>query len=53
MDTNYLLMRQQVSLMRAKEASSIEARIAHNGLARGYGARLSQIAFPAIDSPSS
>ena len=46
MDINYLLMREQISLMRAKAARSIEARIAHDGLARGYGARLRAIAFP-------
>lgn len=46
MDINYLLKREQVSLMRAKAARSAEARVAHEGLARAYGQRLRQVAFP-------
>jgi len=46
MDINYLLKREQISLMKAGNAKTIEARIAHEGLARGYAARLRQIAFP-------
>ncbi|MEO7692299.1 MAG: hypothetical protein ABIS51_23650 [Sphingomonas sp.] len=46
MDINYLLKREQISLMKAGSAKTIEARMAHAGLARGYGARLRQIAFP-------
>lgn len=46
MDTNYLLAREQVSLMRAKEAKSVEARHAHAGLARGYHAILAARGFP-------
>ena len=46
MDINYLLKREQVSLMRAKAARGIEARAAHEGLARAYGKRLRQVAFP-------
>jgi hypothetical protein len=46
MDINYLLMREQVSLMRAKSARSVEARKAHEGLARSYAAKLRRIAFP-------
>lgn len=46
MDANYFLKRQQTSLMRAGAATSAEARIAHEGLARGYAERLRQIAFP-------
>lgn len=46
MDINYLLKRQQVSLMQASAANSPEARIAHEGLARVYTERLRQIAFP-------
>jgi hypothetical protein len=46
MDINYLLMREQISLMRAKSARSVEARRAHEGLARGYAARLRRVAFP-------
>ena len=40
MDVNYLLKREQVSLMRAEAADCVEARIAHEGLARCYGAIL-------------
>ncbi len=46
MDINYLLMREQISLMRAKAARSIEARKAHEGLALGYAAKLRRVAFP-------
>ena len=46
MDINYLLMREQISLMRAKAARSVEARKAHEGLARGYAAKLRRVAFP-------
>ncbi len=37
MDLNYLLYREQASLMRAGAAKSVEARRAHLGLASGYG----------------
>ncbi|MBC9033298.1 hypothetical protein IAG41_12940 [Sphingomonas sp. JC676] len=50
MDINYLLEREQISLMRASAARSVEARIAHEGLARGY-ARLRRVAFPTTVSP--
>lgn len=40
MDLNYLLSRHQVSLMRAERASSAEARIAHQSLAKGYAERI-------------
>lgn len=46
MDTNYLLKREQVSLMMADRAASPEARIAHNGLALAYGALLAVGKFP-------
>lgn len=36
MDLNYLFYRQQMSLLRARTASSPESRAAHEGLARGY-----------------
>lgn len=36
MDVNYLFYRQQMSLLRARSASSPEGRAAHEGLARGY-----------------
>ncbi|HEX4694733.1 MAG TPA: hypothetical protein VH326_09350 [Sphingomonas sp.] len=40
MDTNYLLKREQVSLMMARDAACACSRRAHAGLARGYGDRL-------------
>lgn len=40
MDVNYLLLRQQVSLIRASRASSPESRAAHLGLARAYRERV-------------
>lgn len=46
MDVNYLLAREQVSLMRASSAASPEARIAHQGLARGYKTRLAEKGLP-------
>ena len=46
MDINYLLKREQVSLMQAKRAPCSEARIAHEELVRCYGVRLSQTTHP-------
>lgn len=46
MDTNYLLKREQISLMMAASAKSVEARFAHFELARGYGAKLVTKLFP-------
>lgn len=46
MDTNYLLQREQVSLMMARKANCSSARHAHAGLARGYGALLAAGTFP-------
>jgi hypothetical protein len=46
MDTNYLLKREQVSLMMAARATSAEARHAHTGLARRYGSMLAERSFP-------
>lgn len=40
MDLNYLLSRQQISLMRADCAACPEAAIAHRGLADGYAMRI-------------
>ena len=40
MDVNYLLHRQQVSLIRASRADSPESRAAHEGLARAYRDRV-------------
>lgn len=42
MDLNYLLHRQQVSLMRADAASSDSVRHAHHGLARDYAAQIAR-----------
>jgi hypothetical protein len=39
MDTNYLLAREQISLMRAAAADNSEAARAHAELARGYAAK--------------
>jgi len=46
MDTNYLLKREQVSLMMAERAAGAEARYAHTGLARAYGKMLAERHFP-------
>lgn len=40
MDVNYLLHRQQVSLIRAERANSPEGRAAYLGLARAYRERV-------------
>jgi len=40
MDINYLLSREQISLIKARDAASPEARAAHAGLARIYGEAL-------------
>ena len=50
MDVNYLLAREQISLMRAAETASVEARHAHLGLARGYASALIERGFPHQDS---
>lgn len=47
MDINYLLGRQQVSIMLAANAKGPEARLAHEGLATAYGRRLRLLGFPA------
>ena len=46
MDINYLLHREQISLAKANTAMSPEARRAHSGLARGYGAKLREGGYP-------
>lgn len=43
MDLNYLLYRHQVSLVRARDAASPEARHAHQGLVRGYAVRIAEL----------
>jgi hypothetical protein len=40
MDVNYLLHRQQVSMIRAANASSVESKTAHESLARAYRERI-------------
>ncbi|NIJ29178.1 hypothetical protein FHT00_001111 [Sphingomonas insulae] len=49
MDINYLLSREQISLMKARTAACPEARAAHAGLARAYGQALGRSAFPHRD----
>ena len=46
MAINYYLMRQQVSIMRAKAARGSEARMAHEGLAQAYTVLLRDLGFP-------
>jgi hypothetical protein len=46
MDINELLHREQVSLANAVNANCTPSRRAHEGLARGYGARLTAAGFP-------
>lgn len=46
MDINYLLSREQISLIKARDAASPEARAAHAGLARIYGEALGRSDFP-------
>lgn len=43
MDLNQLLYRHQVSLMRADDANSVEARCAFTGDARGYADEIMEI----------
>lgn len=40
MGLNYLLHRHQVALMMADAAASVEARLCHRQLARGYARRI-------------
>ena len=46
MDTNYLLKREQISLMMARKAACPSSRHAHAGLARAYRALLAAGSFP-------
>ncbi len=46
MDINYLLHREQISLAKANTATSLEARRAHSGFARCYGAKLRERGYP-------
>jgi len=46
MDINYLLKREQTSLMMARNANCSSSRHAHAGLARAYGALLAAGTFP-------
>jgi hypothetical protein len=43
-DVNYLLHRQQMSLLRAQGARSVESRTAYEELARGYSDRVAAYA---------
>jgi hypothetical protein len=49
MDINFLLKREQIALMLVKTAKTREARNDHECLARFYGARLREVAFPKVD----
>lgn len=40
MDVNYLLLRQQISLIRAQASPSRQGRAAYEGLAQGYADRV-------------
>ena len=53
MDINELLHREQVSLANAAGATCMPSRLAHEGLARGYGARLTAAGFPHRPYPAS
>lgn len=46
MDINELLHREQVSLANAASSTCTPSRVAHEGMARGYGARLIAAGFP-------
>lgn len=46
MDINELLHREQVSHLNAANAACSPSRLAHQGLAREYGARLTASGFP-------
>ena len=46
MDTNYLLKREQLSIMMADRSATMEARHAHTELAHGYGRMLVERRFP-------
>lgn len=46
MDINELLYREQVSLANAARAACDQSRLAHEGLAQGYAARLIAAGFP-------
>lgn len=45
-DLNYLLKREQEELLRAKASTCSAARIAHEGLARGYARRIRDHRLP-------
>lgn len=57
MDLNYLFHRQQVEKSRADSASSEEARLAHEELAREYERQIAKlsngdVSFPQADQPA-
>lgn len=43
MDLDQLLHRQRISLLRARDAASVEARLAHEGLATLYAERIATL----------
>lgn len=49
MDINFLPEREQTSLKQAKAADSVEARLAHEALARRYAERLHRTTCPHAD----
>jgi len=53
MDINFLLKREQIALILGKAAKTLEARNDYERLARFYGERLRECAFPkvAINGP--
>ena len=50
-DLNYLLYRQQRELLFAQAATCIEARLAHQGLARAFGLRIDDYRKDANSAP--
>ncbi|MES1976041.1 MAG: hypothetical protein V4472_26590 [Pseudomonadota bacterium] len=51
MDLNYLLHREQISLMRAERAACGSSRASHRGLARAYAALLDAEPYPFRNAP--
>jgi hypothetical protein len=51
LDLNYLLHREQISLMRARRAACGSSRASHAGLARGYAALLDAEPYPFRNAP--
>jgi hypothetical protein len=51
LDLNYLLRREQISLMRAESAACLSSRASHAGLARGYAALIDAEPYPFRNAP--